>query len=521
MNKAAVLIIPFLLAGLCAGAQATIAVTPPWHSAGNPLEDSLSVTVSDTLKLEFGDNDGFTLMETDRLPSGEGDMILYAREQGLDFVIFGRIDTVGGKIRLNLSMYDHKNRSVSVNRTVAVPKIKDIFQVTDRMFALLLADIDKRGSEDISAGSIDPALLFGGGRGTPADPFKISSVNHLINIDLYPEAAYTLTDDLNLTGISWVPVSGFNGTFLGNGHTISGLTISSALFESSGLFGVIGEKGSVTGLTLYGVSIKGKASSGALAGYNLGRITGCKALGDVDGTYYVGGIAGHNNGTISDCVFTGNITSRLTNTGGIAGENWEQGILSRCRFSGSIRNDGKIDRKEDYPDWVLAYPGNSMGGIAGSNFGTVTECSAEGDIFCIKDSTGGIIGYNRGVLSNSRFSGSIIQRGVLGGLIAGFNHTGSIRFCQGEGSLVCGEYGAGITGGNDAELSDCLVFRPVVSGKNAVPGLRPGFKGKAERYYIVTNPKVFTDATRREYADWDFETVWIMTEAGPRLRFEN
>lgn len=510
----------FFLSGqtLFLSAQTRIAIGPLWCDKTDPVETALGDAVTDTLALGFDSQSDYTLVDPDRFPDSEAELILYARERQLDYLFFGRLDTIGGRHRLSLGVYNHKNRAVSSSRTVAVPRINDIFAVTDRMQALLMADLTGSARQKYKKPAAD--YLFAGGNGTPQNPYRITTVYHLVNMDLYPDASYRLMNDLDLSNLEWVPIAELGGEFSGGGHTLSGLTSSRGLFEKTGLFGIIRETGVVKDLTLTGVSLKGRASCGAVAGHNLGVIDNCRVEGAVDGTYFVGGIAGHSGGVISGCRFTGSVSSRLTNTGGITGENQVNGVVTRCLFSGTISNDGKLDRKEDYPDWVLLYPGNSLGGLAGANFGLIRESSAEGTLFCIKDSGGGIAGYNPGKLEHCRFSGSITVKGIFGGLITGLIIKGSASFCFAEGSLVCHSFGGGITGNNEGEIADCIVYRPRVTGQDSAPALRKFASGKAKRYHVITNQKILTDTTRTEYEGWDFNTIWIMTDKGPRLRLE-
>ena len=57
----------------------------------------------------------------------------------------------------------------------------------------------------------------------------------------------------------------FEGTFEGNGHVISGLTVDGYL-SCSGLFGCIGKAGLVRDLRLRGCLVTGRRYTGALAG---------------------------------------------------------------------------------------------------------------------------------------------------------------------------------------------------------------------------------------------------------------
>jgi hypothetical protein len=110
-------------------------------------------------------------------------------------------------------------------------------------------------------------------------------------------ADYILTGNITLTK-NWTPIgiaspsaSRFNGTFDGNGFTISGLTINTPTASNLGMFGVIGS-GTVKNLGLVDVNITGYSNVGGVAGQIVnGTVTNCFVTGNVAGTT-VGGIVG-------------------------------------------------------------------------------------------------------------------------------------------------------------------------------------------------------------------------------------
>ena len=66
----------------------------------------------------------------------------------------------------------------------------------------------------------------------------------------------TLTADLDLSGVDFTPIPTFGGTFLGQGHTISGLCLTSA-GSTQGLFRYIQPGGLVRDLTVKGTVAPG------------------------------------------------------------------------------------------------------------------------------------------------------------------------------------------------------------------------------------------------------------------------
>ena len=164
-----------------------------------------------------------------------------------------------------------------------------------------------------------------------------------------PTINCTLTADINLTGKEWTPVGNsgqtYNGTFDGQGHTITGLNISSPS-EAVALFHNIGGGGKVMNLQLKYVTYNGSTAMGGIAHGNNGTITACSVMGTLTNTTNngaVGGIAAINYGTITACWFNGTITGG-SNVGGIAVFNLNAGSydgkITACYWSGDGISDG-------------------------------------------------------------------------------------------------------------------------------------------------------------------------------------
>ena len=159
----------------------------------------------------------------------------------------------------------------------------------------------------------------------------------------------TLTADIDLTGKEWTPVGNsgqtYSGTFNGQGHTITGLNISSSS-ETVALFNNIGGAGKIMNLQLKDVTYNGSTAMGGIAHGNSGTITACSVTGTLttaSNTAAVGGIAASNLGNITACWFNGTITGG-GNVGGIAVFNLNAGSYSgkiaACYWSGEGINAG-------------------------------------------------------------------------------------------------------------------------------------------------------------------------------------
>ena len=231
------------------------------------------------------------------------------------------------------------------------------------------------------------------GDGSADKPYKISTAAELawfrdqVNSGNNTISA-TLTKDIDLSEfchakdgttytdeLSWTPINWYQGTFDGNGKTISNLYIN-ATSNYTGFFGYA-YAGSIKNITFDNARVKntGGYNFGILAG-NAGSciIENIKTLANcsVEGEDYVGGIAGVANGNISNC------ENRATVKG--------------------IRSLGGV---------VAAYSGNSITSCA--NYGVVTGSG---------ESVGGIAGYfNSGTIQNSANYGDVTGTDNVGNLI--------------------------------------------------------------------------------------------------------
>ena len=211
----------------------------------------------------------------------------------------------------------------------------------------------------------------------------------------------TLNADIDLTGKGWTPIgtdydNSYTGTFDGGGHTIMGLTVTTN-YQYVGLFGRLGEAGTVKNVVMEGVNNHSLGYAGGVVGFSRGgtiencsvsgsvsgtlcaggvvgaqreaSITGCSSSATVKGTRYVGGVAGETNSsaTMAACYATGNVTIELghrdrVDVGGLVGFNAGRNGLLACYATGNVTSTGSSAGK--------VY----IGGLLGGNYTTVTAC---------------------------------------------------------------------------------------------------------------------------------------------------
>lgn len=227
-----------------------------------------------------------------------------------------------------------------------------------------------------------------------------------------------LTADLDLSGSDFTPVPIFQGTFHGNGHTISGLSFDKK-GSKVGLFRTLTASAVVEDLTVEGgLSPQGSASqAGLLVGENYGTVTRCAAQGSVSGQEDIGGLVGLNgeSGCIQSCTSAAAVTG-VTNVGGITGQN-----LGTVENSS---NTGEINTQADQETPT------SVGGIAGLSRGTIRGCTNSGAVGYqhVGYNMGGIAGLQSGEISNCSNTGPIQGRKDVGGIVGQFEPSTNLTY---------------------------------------------------------------------------------------------
>lgn len=359
------------------------------------------------------------------------------------------------------------------------------------------------------------------GDGMEDSPYVITEPRHLMNLGVLTETGkyFEQTEDINLTNVKYTPVSSFVNTFDGNGHTISGLTISSG--DNVGIFAMINETGVVKNIVLSDVNITAGSYVGSLAAQSKGIVENCKVESGVISASgaYVGGLIGDlpsGDGTtsfkIEKCINKANVSSTFSGDALVGGV---IGCFNKV-------TDGKVLKCANYGN-VTAINGKLVGGIIGRSFNNpnMEACYNKGDVSG-NEVVGGIIGQGNVIkIKNCYNMGSITS--TTGEKISGIegaanNSNTTIENCYniGQTQNKSGKGGYGITfgGGSDKAKSTirscyCLSGTAQSIGKNVKEG-----------GIMADESAMKQQAT---YAGWDFDTVWTMSsETGyPKLQWEN
>ncbi|MCR4615329.1 MAG: InlB B-repeat-containing protein [Clostridiales bacterium] len=245
------------------------------------------------------------------------------------------------KIRSSFKGFDFDNNWAFVYETGCdYPQLRRIAPYCDRIW-------DGTSAEGFSSGN-----------GTEEDPYLIETAEQLayfsdtvrngnnysgkfikLGFDIF------LNDTANLKNWSrsapdntWTPIgsyeNGFNGTFDGDGYTVSGIYIDNGN-DYQGLFGYA-DKATVKNLGVVSSYISGGNYSGGIAGL-VSDISDCYNAGNVCGKVFVGGIAG-KCGSINGSYNAGSIAGS-TYTGALAGSVNSESI-NNCYYLSGCAKDG-------------------------------------------------------------------------------------------------------------------------------------------------------------------------------------
>ncbi|MBR2771543.1 MAG: hypothetical protein IKD78_05965, partial [Bacteroidales bacterium] len=345
------------------------------------------------------------------------------------------------------------------------------------------------------------AQYTGSGNGTENDPYLIYNETQLYQMSNFLSqegVVFKLMKDLDLTKFiaenfpseGWTPVgvetSRFKGKFLGNNHTISGLSINKSTIDNVGFFGYI-DGATIQDFTVQGTDVIGNLYVGVLVGNAINstisncsaELTGSSMLVASDGS--AGAIAGHcDNSTMTNCSYTGDVTCP-SYTGGIAG------LLDACAVSNCTMNGNVIGSDQQ------------VGGIVGAmQATTLTDCVANGSITG-SSMTGGIVGNisaGTSSLTNCKYTGDLTGTSYIAGIAGNLDLGISVSFtnCHSKGKITnTGDYTGGVVGlskgGCISGMESCSHFGDI-NGVNYVGGLigvTLAGNSDAEHIYISTS----------------------------------
>lgn len=292
------------------------------------------------------------------------------------------------------------------------------------------------------------------GSGTTADPYIITNEDELSSIGKYPNAYFKLGNNIEIKKGSFFTAERFTGTLDGNGYTISNLNKPVV-----------------------------NTNNGTIKNLNV------KAKFNIEGMSSVAVIANENNGLISDIKVNGEVSVKamgnnflsIPTVGGIVGINSPAGTIERVAFEGNLNLD-------------MAANGAIIGGIVGSNTGTVKNNYSKGNINVSQSNPGnyelnlgGLIGKysTMGVGGNLRNSYSIMN----------LTYNGSSTTVQKIGSLIGNHLSGQVYDSYGIDKYNPMGNNPAnLTGKKTLGELQ----------------------NQGTFSNWDFNATWKMDNQGDK-----
>ena len=331
----------------------------------------------------------------------------------------------------------------------------------------------------------------GPGSGTEIDPYIITDVNQLQEMQYALNAWYELGNNIDASetetwnsGAGFVPVGDtahpFVGHLQGNGFVISGFYIYRINRDYVGLFGKVGSNGTVDSITLEDPNVTGNDYTGSLVGYTDTSLNYCDVSGGyVNGNDRTGALAGVINSSISLCNaaeayvtghnYTGGLVGKINDSMGncnsllvtVYGNDNVGGLAGHCTSVSNCASSG------------LVQANSNIGGLIGYANGSMANCSSTASVIGSGASCGGLIGDNRGgTVTNCYATGSVSGSDTVGGLF-GYHRSGNISLCHSTGNVEGGAQAGGLIGYaySSPSVSNCYSTGNVTSAAGQVGGL--------------------------------------------------
>ena len=270
-------------------------------------------------------------------------------------------------------------------------------------------------------------------------------------LDSYSAGLYVVLEaDLDLSDTDFVGIPIFCGSFDGQGHTVSGLSLTGD-GSAQGLFRYLTGTALVQNLTVIGSIQPGGTRNqiGAIAGENAGSILNCRVACSLSGSDSVGGITGRNTvtGIIEGCRVEGEIYGEHF-VGGIAGENF--GVIRNCENHASInttpqQNSVKITdiNLDTLTNSEAVNTVTDIGGIAGSSIGVIRNCVNHADVGYqhMGYNIGGIVGTQSGYIMECENLGHVQGRKEVGGIVGQMEPASVIQYTEDTLQILQGQLG--------------------------------------------------------------------------------
>ena len=231
-------------------------------------------------------------------------------------------------------------------------------------------------------------------------PDQVAGLAKLVNEgEDFTGKTITLSDDVNLNNVNWTPIGNddyaFNGTFDGDGHTITGLSITST--GDSAFFNCLDADATVKNVNFETANVSAK-----------------------------------NAGIVSVCAGGSTIENVHVLSGSVVGTSYAAAFVGQQAWSGAT-----FKNCTNYADVTSGFIAAGFGGYIWYNC-DVENCVNYGNITG-NDRAAGIAAHLGGTVKNSANNGEIISKGGMpaGGIVAVISSVSTIENCVNNGNVSC------------------------------------------------------------------------------------
>jgi len=286
-------------------------------------------------------------------------------------------------------------------------------------FAFTINKVEKKGFTGFQ--------IFGGGDGSPGNPYQISTCLQLQNMSLDLNANYILINNINCSDtINWNLGEGFDpigdntnpftGSLDGQGFNITDLFINRSSENYTGMFSFI-NSANIININFYNINVYGLNYTGGLAGsVEFSNVSNIFLEGIVTGSNRVGGLIGWLEATSPSSY---NNLSNVSSFMNVTGSRGVGGLIGHDEGYSSLYNFNSFGNVNAIID-----TGGVIGVLGYKSY--LNNSSFFGNISSLNGGVGGLVGFiSGGSVSNSYVLGKISGEGIqAGGLIGYSNNLG-------------------------------------------------------------------------------------------------
>lgn len=336
-------------------------------------------------------------------------------------------------------------------------------------FAVTSGDFLTQNIYSVKDNSGSGNVKFAGGDGSVENPYVINTVKQLAAVNNNLSGSYILGSNIDLTSVaSWTPIGTesepFTGSFNGNGHIISNITIN-ARYDSNNL-----STNSVD------VGLFGYTNGATIVNLGIENANYVVTSGDFSSQHYsnVGGIAGTiKNTSIDSSYFEGTISNNVS-----------KNIFSRAAGIAAI--------------------GSSS---------TVTNCYSISDIYAnaynMNTMAAGLVAWLDSVTINKCY----VAGSVVGENTTGYSYVGGANASGNASSM----YGYIISYGGTVKNSVFMLDVLTANGTTNYKDNMGNFSDKSNNKVISSTSDAAKKQVTYENLGWDFTNVWECSESLPIL----